>query len=68
MKYWPVDYFFITLLTGKIALPPIKPVKKSFNIIVQRIVQTVPKPCEESSLDASHRLAKKKSYFHIHRK
>lgn len=60
MKYWPADYFFITLLTGKIALPPIKPVKKSFNIIAQRIVQTVPKLCEESSLDAIHRLGKKK--------
>lgn len=65
MKYWPADYFFITLLTGKIALPPIKPVKKSFNIIAQRIVQTVPKLCEESSLDASHRLGKKKQLIFI---
>lgn len=58
MKYWPAAYFFRTLLKGKIARPPNKAVK-SFNIIVQRTVQTVTKLCEESSLDASHRLAKK---------
>lgn len=27
MKYWPADYFFITLFKGKIAFPPIKAVK-----------------------------------------
>lgn len=57
MKYWPADFF----PQGSIPLPPTKPVEvfQHCGSINTEFSSTVPKLCEESSLDRPHRKEKK---------